>query len=410
MNSDFSLDKKFWHGFTKRCWKQKPTVIRAPFRNSIVTPPEVFQAVIKAGQRLGEPTDDHTLLIGKRRFVMPKDLDRWLPRAKDVSLERYHARLKRAGINEEFAINVTDFQVELGWNFFCRLRQFLKGLYEIAGVPPHAEIDLFSGNYRQTPAGVHRDSAEVFCFVVDGTKRIRAWPANAIRSASPRKGPEPYKHHLKRSICLEGKAGDIIYWPSSYWHIAESDGRSASSLSVGLYYGSSIFLAVARTFELWSHEILGQEDDPLASIPFSPRRVPPQIASTAKRVEGQPGRLTRRLMREWMERITGYGFTLVPLAGGRSPLRLGRKLRANSESPILYKKLNGDLVVCTNGRSIVVAHDRDLMNLLRSLSRGRVCALEANPKVGRRNSQPSFRPAFRKVLKFLLEERALDYA
>jgi 50S ribosomal protein L16 3-hydroxylase len=409
MNLDFSLDKNFWHAFTKKYWCHKPTVIRAPFRNPIVTPPEVFRAIVTAGRRLGEPTDDHTLLIDNRRIVMPKDLKLWLPRVEDVTLEHYHARLKRAGTNRDFAINVTDFQVELGWDFFCRLRQFLTGLYESAGVPPHAEIDLFAGNYRQTPAGVHRDSADVFCFVVDGSKRIRAWPADAIRSTSPRKGPEPYRHYLKRSVCLEGKAGDIIYWPSSYWHIAESDGRSGSSLSVGLYYGPSIFLAVARTFELWSSEILGHNDDPLTSIPYSPRRVPPRIASTAKRVEGQHGRLTRRLIREWMERITGYGFTRVPLAGGRAPLHVGRKLRANSESPILYKKFGGDLVVCANGRSIVVPHDRDLVNLLRTLNRGHFYMLKPNPRTRRRNSQPSFRPIFRQVLKFLLEERALAY-
>jgi 50S ribosomal protein L16 3-hydroxylase len=408
MRPEFSLDKAFWHAFTRTYWNRRPTVIRAPFPMSIATPAEVFRAVVAARRRLREPTDDLELQIDGRRIVL--ELERWLPRATDVSLEGYHARLKLAGAGRQLAISVTDFQDELGWTFFSRLRQFLKGLYEIEGVPPRAEIVLFLGNYRRTPAGVHRDTADVFCFVVDGKKQIRLWPAEAIRSGSPRRGPAPYEHQLKRSFCLEGGPGDILYWPSSYWHVGESDGRLGSSLSVGLYHGYSLLLAMMENIGEWSREIGGDERDPVGSLPFSKFRVPPELASTAQRAEGHPGRMTERLMRFWMERITGYGFGRIPRARGLAKLRMGSGVRANPISPILHWKFKDGLVISANGRSIAVAYDREIVRMLGRVSRGTVCEVADLLRAGGRKSQRVPRQALRRTLRFLLEERALEPA
>ncbi|HKO03479.1 MAG TPA: cupin domain-containing protein [Candidatus Acidoferrales bacterium] len=408
MSPEFCLDKTFWRAFTHTHWNRRPTVIRAPFPTPIVTPAEVFRAVVAARRRLSEPTDDLELLIGGRRIVM--DRDRWFPRAQDVSMERYQARLKRAGIAGQLAINVTDFQDELGWTFYNRLRQFLGGLYEIAGVPPRAEVDLFLGDYRSTPMGVHRDEADVFCLVVQGKKRFRLWPAEAIRSSSPRYGPAPYTNHVKRSLCLEGGPGDIFYWPSSYWHVGESDGQAGSSLSVGLYYGYSLTRAMTENLGEWSRETWGDGRDPVASLPFSKLQVPAELASIAQRAEGRPGRLTKRLMRFWMGRITGYGFGRIPRARGRAALQMGRRVCANPISPFLYWKINGDLVISANGRSIVVSYDREIVRMLGRVSRGSVCEVAGLLKTTGRTSQRMSRKPAHKTLQFLLDERALEYA
>ncbi|HKO03475.1 MAG TPA: cupin domain-containing protein [Candidatus Acidoferrales bacterium] len=408
MRLDFSLDKAFWRAFTKTYWNRRPTVIRAPFPMPIVTPAEVFRAVVAARRRVGEPRDDLELTIGGRRIVL--DLDRWLPRGNDVSLERYLARLKRGGAAGELALLINDFQHELGWTFYTRLRQFLQGLYEIAGVPPNAEVDVFLGNYRRTPSGVHRDEAEVFCFVVDGKKQFRLWPGETFRSSSLRYGPAPYDKYLKRSICLEGGPGDIIYWPSSYWHVAESDGRLGSSMTVALYYGYSMFVAMMKNIGEWYREIGGDERDPIGSLPFSKLQVPRELASTAQRAEGRPGRLTERLMRSWMERITGYGFARVPRARGRVVVPMGRGVRANPVSPILHWKFNRHLVITANGRSIAVAYDREIVRMLGRVSRGAVCEVADLTGAEGRKLQRVSRQALRRTLKFLLEERALEPA
>src|SRR5208282_6734373 len=123
---------------------------------------------------------------------------------KDATLERYLERLKGAGEGGQVFVKVKQFQRDLGWTFYSRLRQFLQGLYEITGVPPQAGVELFMGSYERTPTGVHRDEADVFCFVVDGVKKFRMWPGKAFRTSSMY-GPAPYDNYLERSICLEGR-------------------------------------------------------------------------------------------------------------------------------------------------------------------------------------------------------------
>jgi 50S ribosomal protein L16 3-hydroxylase len=408
MVPDFSLDKNFWRMFTKTYWNRRPTVIRAPFRSSIVTPAEVFRAVVSATQRLREPTDDFIFHIDSGRVVLDADLDRWLPRADDGSIERYFSRIARTSARRQVAIFVKDFQVELGWVFFRRLRQFLKGFYEFEGVPAmRAEVGLFFGNYQRSNSGVHRDSADIFCFVVDGRKRIRVWPADAVPSSSPVTGPGSYGRFLKHSICLEGEPGDIIYWPSSYWHVAESGGWLGSSLSVALYYGSGLARSMTPGLEAGSREILGC-DKAIGSLPFSNPRALFHLASSAERLERESERLTRALMRFWMDRITGYGFARIPRARGRVQLRVDQTVRANAASPILCRKFNHDLVVSANGRSIAVSYHRNVVELIRTLNRGQDFLTTDLLAVAQQKRQSS--RGVRRALTFLLDVRAVEYA
>jgi hypothetical protein len=410
MRPGFSLEKAFWRNFTRAYWNRRPTVIRAPFATPIVTPREVFRGLLAARRRLrlGEPRDDLQLTIAGRRIVL--HLDRWLPRAKDSTVERYHARVSLNGAARDLSLLVYDFQQELGWAFQDRLRQFLHGLYEIVGVPPRAQAVLFLGNYRRTAFGLHRDESDVFCFVVDGKKRFRLWPGEAFRSSSEKFGPAPYGDYLKGSICLEGGPGDILFWPSSYWHVAESDGRMGSSLSVGLSYGFSVFAALSEAIGDWSREMGGGACDPISALPFSKLQASRELASMAQRAEGPAGRLAERLMRFWMERTTSYGFGRIPGKRARGTLRMGRRLRPNAHSPILQWKCNGELVIAANGRSLVVAYDREVVKMLGKVSRGPASDVTELLNGARGTSQRASRQSIRRTLKFLLEEGALESA
>jgi hypothetical protein len=160
----------------------------------------------------------------------------------------------------------------------------------------------------------------------------------------------------------------------------------------------------------WSREIGGDSRDPLGSLPFSKLQVPPGLALIAHRAEGRPGRLTKRLMRFWLERITGYGFGRIPRTRGRAALRPHRVVRANPISPILHWRFNRELVISANGRSIAVAYDREIVRMLGKLSSGTPCEVADQLRLGRRKSQRVSRQALRRTLKFLLEERALESA
>ena len=79
--------------------------------------------------------------------------------------------------------------------------------------------------------GLHKDTQEVFGFVVRGEKTILAWPfdyflsrVEGVPTASRYfqvQLPVDYRKFRKDALVLRARAGDIIYWPSDYWHIAE---------------------------------------------------------------------------------------------------------------------------------------------------------------------------------------------
>jgi ribosomal protein L16 Arg81 hydroxylase len=57
-------------------------------------------------------------------------------------------------------------------------------------------------------------------FVIDGRKRILGWPDAYMR----RQKADPtytldYRRYRKDAIVLEGAPGDVLYFPSDYWHI-----------------------------------------------------------------------------------------------------------------------------------------------------------------------------------------------
>jgi len=122
--------------------------------------------------------------------------------------------------------------------------------------------------------------------------------------------------------------------------------------------------------EAGSREILGG-NKAIDSLPFSNRRGLLHLASSAERVGRESERLTRGIMRFWMERITGYGFARIPRPRGRVPLRVGQAVRANPASPILCRKFNDDLVISANGRSIAISNNRNVVELIRALNRGK---------------------------------------
>ena len=131
------------------------------------------------------------------------------------------------------------------------------------------------------------------------------------------------------------------------------------------------------------------------------------MAWTAQRAEGRPGRLTERLMRSWMERITSYGFRRIPRARGRAGVQRGGAVRANPISPILHWKFNGELLIAANGKTISVAYDREIVRMLGRVSQGNVCAPAQLTRVGSGKAGCAPRRAARRSLEFLMEERAL---
>jgi hypothetical protein len=356
----FTLPSRFWSSFAKRFWGRRPTLIPRPFLDPIVSPHDVLRAFRAAGQRL--PPEDFALRIDGRRPPASR-LTSWLPRPSDGSVRRYLARLGPRRDGGRLSGFARDFQVDLGWEPWDRFRSFLTPVYAACGAPTdRAEIALFLGDYAATPGGLHADAANVLCFVVEGRKRFRLWPPRALRHLSPTRKVADYGSMIGRSICLEAGAGDIVYWPPSYWHVAEPRGPSAS-LSLALYAADE-----------------------------TPRTGP-----------RERGRTDVAAARSEMDRETGFAFAVPPPEPGR--LRCRDAVRGAPQFPILHRRIGRSAIVSASGRSLVLPALAGLEAVVQVVNEGTPHRVgEVIDLMGRGGSHAA---EARALLRFLIRQRAL---
>ena len=116
----------FWSDFVRRFWGRRPTVIRQPFAQAIASPEEVFAAMVAATNRLHSDDLDFVFAIDGSR-AGAEDVERCLPTRSDRSLDRLADRIAGHLSGGSFTIFVRAIQLELGWDFWTRVRSFLTG-------------------------------------------------------------------------------------------------------------------------------------------------------------------------------------------------------------------------------------------------------------------------------------------
>ena len=409
----YSLDGAFWSDLQREYWRKKPGCFRQPFREPIAAPQEVMRALHAANQRVAARSLSYKLLVGDRE--LRARWEEWTPRPEDTSLSAYTERLKPKLGADRFGVFIKDFQLELGWDFWRRMRQFVRQVYGFAGVPSlNAEVDLFVGNYEMTLNGIHIDFADVFYFVTEGTKRMRLWPYEVFRGNPPKMALKDYAQYIPQSTLLEANAGDLLYWPASYWHVAESDGEPASSLSLALYYQHSILSHADR---LLTAELSGTRPELFKrpSVAFDDARMPRELEHLCDLVERKPRalRLRERATEMWLKRLTGLGFDAVPPPTRTEEIPPGERLRADPEFPALFKRVHDELILSANGLSLSLPYHPDLPKVLRRVNSGAPFSPEelslqfVAPSRGRKGPRLSPR-ALTKLLITLKSYRAIE--
>ncbi|MEB3282145.1 MAG: hypothetical protein VKK42_24830 [Lyngbya sp.] len=125
---------------------------------------------------------------------------------------------------EDYALIVAD------WHQFDRalwekIVVSLEGLTKLVGISAsRMDTQLFLGNYKITPFGVHVDAASAFHFPIIGKKIIRFWPDSYAQKNPALHHARNYARFLENSSVIKAVPGQAIYWPSNYWHIGEGDG------------------------------------------------------------------------------------------------------------------------------------------------------------------------------------------
>ena len=224
-------------------------MLSTPDGMPLVSADHVFARLVAASEHWGGAERSFVPELFVEHAQALTDIDRFLPTVADRSIAGWSARVAAQLKGRTFGFVVDDYHVhdELIWR---RLRQFVRGLYGVTGLPgEQAKATLFLGNYARTPFGLHRGRSDNFMFAVDGIKRIRAWPDAFFRDKPDLTNRLDYERYNPESVVLEARPGDVIYWPASYWHIGEDAGGPSIAISLALFMDPQPGAELAQTLE-----------------------------------------------------------------------------------------------------------------------------------------------------------------
>ncbi|HZI06546.1 MAG TPA: cupin-like domain-containing protein, partial [Archangium sp.] len=259
---NLTLPRTFWKDFGREHWDREPAVFRGLFAAHFPTLEELFAGLVEGSERALR--GEFPPLRGLRFFIEHEDgpagmpyysvlfnlTPHFLPSREDRDAHAYVERVTRVLGGKRFGVVLNRAQA-WHWGHWLQMHSFLAGFHQTLGMPlSGSDSAIFFGNYRYTPFGIHKDELHVFYFVVEGKKTMSMWPFEALshREEVPKdpgfihrpggiqvRDTAEEKQLLAQASFLEGRAGDLLYWPDSYWHRAEpSEGLSVSaSLGVG---------------------------------------------------------------------------------------------------------------------------------------------------------------------------------
>ncbi len=226
---------KFWSSFANMHWEKKSLLVKN-FKNSIIeiNQIEIFKMLVEFSNRCRKlKSAEGFKLYIKGQMLHPAEVLQFLPLKSDKTLVGYNTRMEKDF--PDYCL-VCDELLQTSQKNWPKLHEFTSTLYSYVGFPNRfAEIGLYLGNYRKTPFGVHVDGCGVFSFPVIGHKTFRLWePSFALKNPSLDRTMN-YNRFKKNSTTMKASHGDMTYWPSSAWHIAESDGSFNATWSIGVW-------------------------------------------------------------------------------------------------------------------------------------------------------------------------------
>ncbi|MFP2956852.1 JmjC domain-containing protein [Myxococcus sp. 1LA] len=363
-----------WDTFVRRYWNQRPVLFKGT-QASPFTVEDVFDAAAGATQRYLSrsyaPTSrpDVTFTIDRLRQLRARP---WLPQASDGSLDGYDARIASQLGERRYALIIATLHAS-GFPLWSRQRAFFSGLWQRVGMPVTGGITtLFHGTYEHSPVGVHLDRFTTFLFALRGHKRMRFWRKRPWREdVSTILDYQPY---LASSFVAEVEPGDILYWPSTYYHVGESAGAGvASSVNVGIpitehhtiYSVDDLLRGMLDETSLADQE---WKQTRLASVSAPPlargvltkdgvlkSELPAALTEAVRafRDVSHPKEAQRHIQATWLKRLTSGGFEPVPPPTRARRLNDAHRVQLDPSFPVVFERNSATRWLCSaNGHAL----------------------------------------------------------
>jgi 50S ribosomal protein L16 3-hydroxylase len=383
--SKFELAQEWWVRFVQDYWEKRPVALKRPFRSLIAAPDDLFHGIVEAARHFRADDPHNIVRFFIEHALLQANVRDYLPRLADRNIEGYHDRVSQNLRKRACGLVVVRYS---GFDAatWLSLREFMRPLYEVIGIPENpVQIGVFLGDYGKTPFGIHKDPHGTFVFVIKGRKRFRTWPNKIFRREQHGIRSLDYEGFLNSAATVEGEPGDVLYWPSTYWHVGEHIGGLAASVSIAIFPPSSI----AAT-NLWT-QALHTIEDRLASDRAGKRVFyPAKLEAHLKRIPSRIDAGLKALMRaahestfidalrlDRMNHLSALGFDSVPPPLPKPKLANRNVVRGNPLFPILSLGMPTKEIICSaNGHSFLVPAHPNIPRLLRHLNSGKAYRVE----------------------------------
>lgn len=388
-----------WDTFVARWWQRRVVVFRASGATP-VSLDDAFACAVAAGRsQLAETFDavarrnaQFSIDGQQQAFVAP-----WLPVAGDRDFPGYAARLAAALGGRRHALVISRFHGH-AFAVWAALRAAFAPLWRRIGLPLTGAITtLFHGDYEATPTGVHKDRFATMLFALAGRKRMRFWPARPW--TEPVATITRYEAHLASSFAIEVGAGDILYWPSSYYHVGEAAGGVATSVHIGIPIdehraayvvddlvsggldGSDRSEAARRRGRLRP----GRAGPRVRGAVTASGRLAPRLPAALRDALAElrritaPDELAAHGHARWLARCSAAGFEPAPPPARRARLRDGDQVRGDRAFPVLVARARGGRAArrgwlcAANGHVVPVIGHAGIPALCAALGSGQPC-------------------------------------
>ncbi len=389
-----SSQQNFWKKFTKTNWEKAPLLLQdSASALQEIKEDQIFSMLVEYSnqcRKLKSPQGFKLFVEGQLQYA--EDLLQFLPVKKDKSFLGYHTRMEK--YFSDYCL-VCDELLQVSQENRKPLQQFTENLFSHVGFPNRfVEMGLYLGNYKKTPFGVHVDGCGVFSFPVVGKKTFRLWTPKFVEKNPALNRAHNYSKFKKHSQVLEARPGDMTYWPSSAWHIAESDGSFSATWSLGIWVDRSHFDVILEALGPLLQKTLGlhgetkvtgqkngQKSDKKKSLHSRDGQVvdlPQNFQETILKIESlSKNQLYDAFLKSWLELSSKQGFKTFPRQTPRNKISLDSVIQTSSLKSILWSKNKSkNRISCAfQGTVLELPPSHEMLRLIKDLNLGKKCRI-----------------------------------
>lgn len=383
--NDQPLDDAFWARFADELWEQRPCVLRRAMPAGLASEAELMQALCEASH--GDSRSDSSLRLYRGTAMEHGQHDALFPLRADASLDAWAARVRAELEGEGFLLALNGLQ-RFSRPLWHRARALLAPLASHLG---HAlegvDVDAFVGWYDATPEGVHKDAASNFMLVTRGPKTMQLWPAGAFSDPGARRDElhaTAQAAAREPGVTVEVWPGDVLYWPSSAWHVGLSPHGPTACINLPIYveprHHADLLAALRTALEADGPARAPQRAPGIEGLHAG---VAADLARARALLDGarddpDAPDVHDLLLDRRLRRRSADGFERVPPPHPEAPLPRGCRVVRHPGGHLAWARTrSGELLCAGQGHSLILPDHPALVALLERLESGASAGVDA---------------------------------